>query len=181
MVSGRGAKPRTLIIDSQSVKTNESGGVSDYDANKKVKARKRHISVDTQGNLPSTEVHSPDIQDRDGAPGGIDETLDSFPTVARFFADGGYSRGKLQGAISKLDRSPQIEIGALTQAGKGLCGRCKGLVRGESRSVWLGPRCRRFAKDWENTLLASEAWFFIAAIRRTTGHSANALKTQQEF
>jgi len=31
------------VIDSQGVKTNESGGSCDYDAGKKVKGRKRHI------------------------------------------------------------------------------------------------------------------------------------------
>ena len=64
---GREASPSAGVIDSQSVKTTESGGVRGYDAGKKIKGRKRHILTDTFGYLVHAVVHGADIQDRDGA------------------------------------------------------------------------------------------------------------------
>jgi hypothetical protein len=38
-------------LDSQSVKTSRSGGVRGFDSAKRIKGRKRHLLVDTQGLL----------------------------------------------------------------------------------------------------------------------------------
>ena len=45
--------PTAGIIDSQSVKTTESGGIRGFDAGKKINGRKRHIVVDTLGLMVS--------------------------------------------------------------------------------------------------------------------------------
>jgi putative transposase len=37
-----------------------------FDAGKKIKGKKRHILVDTQGLLMHAIVHTADVQDRDG-------------------------------------------------------------------------------------------------------------------
>ena len=49
--AGREAQPTAGIVDSQSVRTSESGGPRGHDAGKKINGRKRHILVDTLGLL----------------------------------------------------------------------------------------------------------------------------------
>ena len=117
--------------------------------------------------LPSCLDHtlslrSADIEDRDGAPGVIEDTFNSSPTVVRFFAADGYSAAKLQGVISNLDASPRIEIVRRLRQATGFVVVAKRWVV-ERTFAWLGC-CRRLAKDWENTILSSEAWLLITAI-----------------
>ena len=68
--ASRQASPTAAIIDAQSVKSAEKGGAHidphGYDAGKKVKGKKRHVLVDTQGLMLHAIVTAADIQDRDG-------------------------------------------------------------------------------------------------------------------
>ena len=60
-------------------------GPRGYDAGKKVKGRKRHIVVDTQGLLLAVAVHPANIQDRDGAKLVLQRLLGRFPRLERAF------------------------------------------------------------------------------------------------
>lgn len=102
IAQGSEASPSAGVIDSQSVKTTESGGMRGYDAGKKIKGRKRHIFTDTNGYLVHSAIHAADIQDRDGAPLVLADIRSSFPWLRHIFADGGYAGPKLKQALAKL-------------------------------------------------------------------------------
>lgn len=159
--TGREASPTAGVINSQSVKTTESGGPRGFDAGKKFKGRKRHIVTDTQGNLVGPVVHEADIQDRDGVPRVFASIRSLYPCLRHVFADCGHAGDKLRAAL-KGKGSWTLEIIKRSDIAKGFELLPRRWVV-ERTFAWLG-RCRRLAKDFEATIASAVAWVFVAHI-----------------
>jgi transposase len=134
-----------------------------YDAGKKIKGKKRHILVDTQGLLIHAVVHAADIQDRDGGALVIATMFGMYPFLLKLYADGGYQGPVFRGAVTKIMAQVNVEIVKGSDQAKGFVVLPKRWVV-ERRFVWLG-RCRRLAKDWENLNRKALAFLRLASIR----------------
>jgi transposase len=148
--ANRAASPTAAIIDSQSVKSAEKGGPridpSGYDAGKKIKGKKRHLLVDTQGLLLCAIVHAADIQDRDGGLLLMGALFGLYPFLLKLYADSGYQGPKFIDGLKRVCRQINVEIVKRSDIGKFVVLPKRWIV--ERTIGWLN-RCRRLAKDWE--------------------------------
>jgi putative transposase len=179
--AGKEASPTAGVVDSQSVKTTQSGGLRGLaaglwgartplgDAGKKINGRKRHLVTDTIGLPLNLAVHAANIQDRDGLALACRWIKRQFPWLLCLFADAGYqgpiAAGHAAGAGLRLKivkRPPHAE-GFEVIPKRWVIERTFG---------WLG-RNRRLAKDFERLIETSTAMIVAAIIQLFVRRLAN--------
>jgi len=141
-------------------------GVSDrpgYDAGKKIKGKKRHVLVDTEGLLLHATVHAADIQDRDGGLLLMSTLFAAFSFLQKLYADGGYQGTTFQQELKDVFRQINLEIVKRSDIGKFVVLHKRWIV--ERTIGWLN-RCRRLAKDWECWNRNTFAFLRWASVRR---------------
>jgi len=174
VLAGRKVAPTAAIIDSQSVKTPDQAGLRGYDANKKIKGRKRHIAVDTQGLLLGIHVTAADVQDRDGAKPLLRRVVALFCRLQIIWADAGYLGAFVQW-VKQLRPYGKLHLDVVR--------RCEG-TKGFKvvRRRWIVERTfawfmksRRLVRDYEVRTDHSEAMARLCMIRIMVRRLAKAV------
>ena len=160
LAAGRLPCPSLVIVDGQSVKTTERGGVRGFDGHKRVKGRKRHILVDTLGLIIANRVEPAGISDQRAGGRLLGGLRPLFPLIRTVMADAGHQSRKLARALKRYEGWSLV----ITKRGQRAF-KIKGLTWIVERSfAWLG-RNRRFSKDYEYWVQSSETMIDVATIR----------------
>jgi len=159
--STRNAQCSVGIIDSQSVKTTRRGGLRGIDGNKKIKGRKRHIVVDTMGNIITNIVHVANIHDSKGAHLVFKNLKENMFGIKTIFADNGYRGSLIEMAKQKYDYDLKISPKIKDTSQKKVSPK-RWIV--ERTFSWL-ENFRRLGKDYEYLLETSQTMLYLASLK----------------
>jgi transposase len=141
------------VLDSQTVKAPHAPDGGGYDAAKRIRGRKRHVAVDTDGRLLMVNLTTADIRDAAGAERIIVAVRKRWPWLKHLFADGAYDRGKLMSGAAYRDFVIEIVRKLANQKGFHVLSR-RWVV--ERTFGWM-MRWHRLVRDNERRCDVSEA------------------------
>ncbi len=154
----RSALPSAGVVDSQSVKA-PAAKERGYDAFKKVKGRKRHIAVDTDGRLLAVNLTPADVADSTGALVVLDALKQKWPGLKHLFGDAAYDHRALMGKAAFLDFTVEVVQRLQGQQGFAAVQPRRWVV--ERTFAWL-LRWRRLVKDYEQRIDVSQNMIYLA-------------------
>ena len=156
--AGREASPTAGVVDSQTVKAPSAPGGGGYDAAKKLKGRKRHVAVDTDGRLLMVNLTAADVQDAAGAEAIVKGVRRRWPWLKHLFADGAYDRGRLASLVAYKDFTLEVVRKLPDQKGFQVLPR-RWVV--ERTFGWM-TRWRRLVRDYEKLIDVSDAMIHLS-------------------
>ena len=135
-------------------------GVRGYDGGKKVKGRKRHIVVDSQGSVLGVWVSSADVSDARGARVVLGPVLSRYRTVRKVIADRAYDK---EGFSEWLRREFGVKLEVVWRWSVGFVVLPRRWLVERSLAWIMG--CRRLSRCYDGLCEVEASWIEWACVR----------------